>query len=67
MNRSNSLFLLLLQDHIYKLMKSDSYARFLRSNVYQDLLMVRKKVRLAAWCRADLCRSEIKNSTLSLV
>uniref|UniRef100_G3NZ41 Regulator of G protein signaling 6 n=1 Tax=Gasterosteus aculeatus aculeatus TaxID=481459 RepID=G3NZ41_GASAC len=29
------------QDHIYKLMKSDSYARFLRSNVYQDLL--RKK------------------------
>uniref|UniRef100_A0AAQ4RKY4 Regulator of G protein signaling 6 n=1 Tax=Gasterosteus aculeatus aculeatus TaxID=481459 RepID=A0AAQ4RKY4_GASAC len=30
------------QDHIYKLMKSDSYARFLRSNVYQDLL--RKKV-----------------------
>uniref|UniRef100_A0A672FEH3 Regulator of G protein signaling 6 n=1 Tax=Salarias fasciatus TaxID=181472 RepID=A0A672FEH3_SALFA len=32
------------QDHIYKLMKSDSYARFLRSNVYQDLLMARKKV-----------------------
>uniref|UniRef100_A0A3B5AEP4 Regulator of G-protein signaling 6-like n=1 Tax=Stegastes partitus TaxID=144197 RepID=A0A3B5AEP4_9TELE len=31
------------QDHIYKLMKSDSYARFLRSNVYQDLLMARKK------------------------
>uniref|UniRef100_A0A3Q3VI64 Uncharacterized protein n=1 Tax=Mola mola TaxID=94237 RepID=A0A3Q3VI64_MOLML len=31
------------QDHIYKLMKSDSYTRFLRSNVYQDLLMVRKK------------------------
>lgn len=44
--KSNSLFLLLLQDHIYKLMKSDSYARFLRSNVYQDLLMARKKVRL---------------------
>uniref|UniRef100_A0A8C4HQ55 Regulator of G protein signaling 6 n=1 Tax=Dicentrarchus labrax TaxID=13489 RepID=A0A8C4HQ55_DICLA len=32
------------QDHIYKLMKSDSYTRFLRSNVYQDLLMARKKV-----------------------
>ncbi|XP_068609535.1 regulator of G-protein signaling 6-like [Brachionichthys hirsutus] len=31
------------QDHIYKLMKSDSYARFLRSNVYQDLLIARKK------------------------
>uniref|UniRef100_A0A3Q2R0J2 Regulator of G protein signaling 6 n=1 Tax=Fundulus heteroclitus TaxID=8078 RepID=A0A3Q2R0J2_FUNHE len=31
------------QDHIYKLMKSDSYPRFLRSNVYQDLLMARKK------------------------
>nr|XP_020484083.1 regulator of G-protein signaling 6-like [Labrus bergylta]XP_020484089.1 regulator of G-protein signaling 6-like [Labrus bergylta] len=31
------------QDHIYKLMKSDSYARFLRSNIYQDLLMARKK------------------------
>lgn len=33
-----------IQDHIYKLMKSDSYTRFLRSNVYQDLLMARKKV-----------------------
>uniref|UniRef100_A0A8D3BQX1 Regulator of G protein signaling 6 n=1 Tax=Scophthalmus maximus TaxID=52904 RepID=A0A8D3BQX1_SCOMX len=33
------------QDHIYKLMKSDSYTRFLRSNVYQDLLMAKKKVR----------------------
>lgn len=31
------------QDHIYHLMKSDSYARFLRSNVYQDLLFARKK------------------------
>ncbi|MEQ2232463.1 Regulator of G-protein signaling 7, partial [Ilyodon furcidens] len=30
-------------DHIYKLMKSDSYPRFLRSSVYQDLLMARKK------------------------
>lgn len=35
-----------IQDHIYKLMKSDSYTRFLRSNVYQDLLMARKKVGL---------------------
>ncbi|XP_035278624.1 regulator of G-protein signaling 6-like isoform X2 [Anguilla anguilla] len=31
------------QDHIYMLMKSDSYARFLRSNAYQDLLLSRKK------------------------
>ncbi|KAJ8378140.1 hypothetical protein AAFF_G00247780 [Aldrovandia affinis] len=31
------------QDHIYTLMKSDSYSRFLRSNTYQDLLS-RKKV-----------------------
>uniref|UniRef100_A0A672Q8C9 Regulator of G-protein signaling 6-like n=1 Tax=Sinocyclocheilus grahami TaxID=75366 RepID=A0A672Q8C9_SINGR len=32
------------QDHIYKLMKSDSYPRFLRSNTYQDLVLARKKV-----------------------
>uniref|UniRef100_A0A8C4TJM9 Regulator of G protein signaling 6 n=1 Tax=Erpetoichthys calabaricus TaxID=27687 RepID=A0A8C4TJM9_ERPCA len=31
------------QEHIYKLMKSDSYTRFLRSNVYQDLLLLKKK------------------------
>ncbi|KAJ8007345.1 hypothetical protein DPEC_G00116560 [Dallia pectoralis] len=31
------------QDHIYKLMKSDSYTRFLRSSTYQDLLTARKK------------------------
>lgn len=56
-------FLLFLQDHIYKLMKSDSYTRFLRSNVYQDLLLARKKVSLTTWCRTDYCRSLIKNST----
>lgn len=27
-------------------MKSDSYARFLRSNAYQDLLLAKKKVPL---------------------
>ncbi|XP_067088262.1 regulator of G-protein signaling 6-like, partial [Osmerus mordax] len=31
------------QAHIYKLMKSDSYTRFLRSNAYQDLLLAKKK------------------------
>nr|XP_029500400.1 regulator of G-protein signaling 6-like [Oncorhynchus nerka] len=31
------------QDHIYKLMKSDSYTRYLRSNAYQNLLIARKK------------------------
>ncbi|XP_078419246.1 regulator of G-protein signaling 6-like [Cetorhinus maximus] len=31
------------QEHIYKLMKSDSYARFLRSNGYQELLQAKKK------------------------
>uniref|UniRef100_UPI00358EF313 regulator of G-protein signaling 7-like isoform X2 n=1 Tax=Myxine glutinosa TaxID=7769 RepID=UPI00358EF313 len=33
------------QEHIYKLMKSDSYARFLRSSVYQELLQAKKKVK----------------------
>uniref|UniRef100_A0A8C4WSX6 Regulator of G protein signaling 7 n=1 Tax=Eptatretus burgeri TaxID=7764 RepID=A0A8C4WSX6_EPTBU len=32
------------QEHIYKLMRSDSYARFLRSSVYQELLQAKKKV-----------------------
>uniref|UniRef100_A0A8C4R2A6 Regulator of G protein signaling 7 n=1 Tax=Eptatretus burgeri TaxID=7764 RepID=A0A8C4R2A6_EPTBU len=34
------------QEHIYMLMKNDSYARFLRSNAYQELFVTRKKVRL---------------------
>uniref|UniRef100_A0A8C7I662 Regulator of G protein signaling 6 n=1 Tax=Oncorhynchus kisutch TaxID=8019 RepID=A0A8C7I662_ONCKI len=48
------------QDHIYKLMKSDSYTRYLRSNAYQNLLMARKKVclflcvSLFAWGRLQL-------------
>ena len=45
------LFLCLLQEHIFKLMKSDSYARFLRSNIYQDLLLARKKVSCTHWLR----------------
>ncbi|KAI3367805.1 hypothetical protein L3Q82_026636, partial [Scortum barcoo] len=38
------------QEHIFKLMKSDSYARFLRSNIYQDLLLARKKVSCTDAC-----------------
>lgn len=33
------------QEHIYKLMKSDSYSRFIRSSVYQELLQAKKKVK----------------------
>lgn len=42
-------FFCVLQEHIFKLMKSDSYARFLRSNIYQDLLLARKKVSCTHW------------------
>ncbi|XP_069464000.1 regulator of G-protein signaling 7 isoform X3 [Ambystoma mexicanum] len=31
------------QEHIYKLMKSDSYPRFLRSSAYQELLQAKRK------------------------
>lgn len=34
-----------LQEHIYKLMKSDSYSRFIRSSAYQELLQAKKKVK----------------------
>jgi len=37
--------LFLQQEHIYKLMKSDSYSRFIRSNAYQELLQAKKKVK----------------------
>uniref|UniRef100_A0A2R9ASH5 Regulator of G protein signaling 7 n=1 Tax=Pan paniscus TaxID=9597 RepID=A0A2R9ASH5_PANPA len=33
------------QEHIYKLMKSDSYPRFIRSSAYQELLQAKKKGR----------------------
>ncbi|KAM6951903.1 regulator of G-protein signaling 7 isoform 1-T1 [Aplochiton taeniatus] len=33
------------QEHIYKLMKSDSYSRFIRSSSYQELLQAKKKVK----------------------
>lgn len=42
----NSFFLLPpFQEHIYKLMKSDSYSRFIRSSAYQELLQAKKKVK----------------------
>lgn len=41
------LFFSLFQDHIFKLMKSDSYSRYLRSDQYKEFLSgTRKKVRL---------------------
>uniref|UniRef100_A0A3P8RD59 Regulator of G protein signaling 6 n=1 Tax=Astatotilapia calliptera TaxID=8154 RepID=A0A3P8RD59_ASTCA len=60
------------QDHIYKLMKSDSYSRFLRSNLYQDLLMARKKpeteqgrrTSLEKFTRSVLLRN-LENKTLN--
>uniref|UniRef100_A0A8C5HN91 Regulator of G-protein signaling 6-like n=1 Tax=Gouania willdenowi TaxID=441366 RepID=A0A8C5HN91_GOUWI len=42
------------QEHIFQLMKSDSYARFLRSNIYQDLLLARKKVNTEQGRRTSL-------------
>ncbi|KAM9704271.1 regulator of G-protein signaling 6-like isoform 1-T2 [Menidia menidia] len=42
------------QDHIYKLMRSDSYSRFLRSNLYQDLLMAKKKPEMEQGRRTSL-------------
>uniref|UniRef100_A0A4W4H6X8 Regulator of G protein signaling 7b n=1 Tax=Electrophorus electricus TaxID=8005 RepID=A0A4W4H6X8_ELEEL len=41
------------QEHIYKLMKSDSYSRFIRSSVYQELLQAKKKRGRLAGGRAD--------------
>ena len=34
------------QDHIYKLMRSDSYTRFIKSDQYKELLAAKRKVRL---------------------
>ncbi|XP_051908508.1 regulator of G-protein signaling 6 isoform X1 [Hippocampus zosterae] len=42
------------QDHIYKLMKSDSYSRFLRSSIYQDLLNSRNKLETEQGRRTSL-------------
>ena len=44
---SLTVLLLVFQDHIFKLMKSDSYSRYIRSDMYKDFLSgTRKKVRL---------------------
>ncbi|XP_078089574.1 regulator of G-protein signaling 6 isoform X5 [Mustelus asterias] len=45
------------QEHIYKLMKSDSYARFLRSNGYQELLQSKKKGKSLTAKRLGLMQS----------
>lgn len=37
------LFILTLQAHVYHLMKSDSYSRYLRSEMYKDFLNGSKK------------------------
>uniref|UniRef100_A0A3Q2YNC3 Regulator of G protein signaling 6 n=1 Tax=Hippocampus comes TaxID=109280 RepID=A0A3Q2YNC3_HIPCM len=59
------------QDHIYKLMKSDSYTRFLRSSIYQDLLNSRKKLETEQGRRTSLekfTRSVVSlNSTITTV
>ncbi len=49
----------LLQEHIYKLMKSDSYSRFIRSSAYQELLQAKKKVKKhKTWLKTlDKCLS----------
>lgn len=63
-----SLFVCLLQEHIFKLMKSDSYARFLRSNIYQDLLLARKKVSCSHWpLYHHLCQRNLNTLTAFLI
>lgn len=39
-----NMYMRISQEHIYKLMKSDSYSRFIRSSAYQELLQAKKKV-----------------------
>uniref|UniRef100_A0A3Q0RET8 Regulator of G protein signaling 7 n=1 Tax=Amphilophus citrinellus TaxID=61819 RepID=A0A3Q0RET8_AMPCI len=43
------------QEHIYKLMKSDSYSRFIRSSAYQELLQAKKKGKPLASKRLTSC------------
>ena len=46
--------ILCVQDHIFKLMKSDSYSRYLRSDQYKEYLSgTRKKVRLLPGIHSD--------------
>uniref|UniRef100_A0A2I3MXZ1 Regulator of G protein signaling 6 n=1 Tax=Papio anubis TaxID=9555 RepID=A0A2I3MXZ1_PAPAN len=54
------------QEHIYKLMKSDSYARFLRSNAYQDLLLAKKKPESEQGRRTSLEKFTRSVSSLSV-
>uniref|UniRef100_A0A8C6PYT8 Regulator of G protein signaling 7 n=1 Tax=Nothobranchius furzeri TaxID=105023 RepID=A0A8C6PYT8_NOTFU len=41
------------QEHIYKLMKSDSYSRFIRSSAYQELLQAKKKKKQTTSLRGE--------------
>ncbi|MGH0131829.1 UNVERIFIED_CONTAM: hypothetical protein FKN15_048183 [Acipenser sinensis] len=50
------------QEHIYKLMKSDSYARFIRSSAYQELLQAKKKIKF--W-QVQLDRHRLKMSKVA--
>uniref|UniRef100_A0AAY4EPS5 Regulator of G-protein signaling 7 n=1 Tax=Denticeps clupeoides TaxID=299321 RepID=A0AAY4EPS5_9TELE len=47
------------QEHIYKLMKSDSYSRFIRSSAYQELLQAKKKVMTYSPKNIGLLRASI--------
>ncbi|KAH9502596.1 Regulator of G-protein signaling 7 [Bulinus truncatus] len=50
------------QDHIFKLMKSDSYTRYLRSDQYKEFLCgTRKKVRLLPVIQSDWAASIFKH------
>uniref|UniRef100_A0A7N6A1P2 Regulator of G protein signaling 7b n=1 Tax=Anabas testudineus TaxID=64144 RepID=A0A7N6A1P2_ANATE len=41
------------QEHIYKLMKSDSYSRFIRSSAYQELLQAKKKQHVCCFVKVQ--------------
>uniref|UniRef100_A0A674GM46 Regulator of G protein signaling 7 n=1 Tax=Taeniopygia guttata TaxID=59729 RepID=A0A674GM46_TAEGU len=52
------------QEHIYKLMKSDSYPRFIRSSAYQELLQAKKKVLVHLAFVLPLCKAVVMFATI---
>lgn len=56
--------MLLYQEHIYKLMKSDSYSRFIRSSAYQELLQAKKKVKKS--CLQNLTEKHLTFSSVKI-